>query len=52
VDFNKFRFLESTPELIKELFTVPSDCSYVSRKEGMKTLENKKKRLAFANIAT
>lgn len=52
VDFNKFKFLERSPELIQEVFSVPSDCSYVSRKEGMKTLENKKKRLAFANIAT
>ena len=52
VDFNKFSFLQSTPELIEEIFQIPSDCKYVSRKEGMKTLENKKKRLAFANLAT
>ena len=52
VDFNKFEFLKNTPEYVKEIFSVPSDCKYVSRKEGMKTLENKKKRLAFANIAT
>jgi len=31
---------------------VPTDCKYINRKEGMKTLENKKKRLAFANLAT
>ena len=52
VDFNRFSFLQSTPELVEELFSVPKDCNYISRKEGMKTLENKKKRLAFANLAT
>ncbi len=52
VDFNKFQFLNNTPEYVKEIFSVPSDCKYVSRKEGMKTLENKKKRLAIANLAT
>lgn len=52
VDFNKFSFLNNTPEYVKEIFAVPSDCKYVSRKEGMKTLENKKKRLAIANLAT
>ena len=52
VDFNKFQFLNNTPEYAKEIFSVPSDCKYVSRKEGMKTLENKKKRLAIANLAT
>jgi hypothetical protein len=52
VDFNKFSYLQNTPEFIQETFSIPSDCKYVSRKEGMKTLENKKKRLAFANLAT
>jgi hypothetical protein len=52
VDFNKFSFLENTPEFVKETFSVPTDCSYVSRKDGMKTLQNKKKRLAIANMAT
>lgn len=52
VTFNKFRYLENTPEFIKETFSVPTDCKYINRKEGMKTLENKKKRLAFANLAT
>lgn len=52
VDFNKFQFLESTPEYVKEVFAIPDDCKYVTRKEGMKTLENKKKRLAIANLGT
>jgi hypothetical protein len=52
VDFNRFKFLQNTPEFVKEIFAVPTDCRYVSRKEGMKTLENKKKRLAIANLAT
>ncbi len=52
VDFNKFEFLNNTSEYVKKIFSVPSDCNYVSRKEGMKTLENKKKRLAIANLAT
>ena len=52
VTFNKFQYLENTPEMIKETFSIPEDCKYICRKEGMKTLTNKKKRLAFANIAT
>jgi hypothetical protein len=52
VTFNKFQYLENTPEFIKETFSVPEECKYICRKEGMKTLQNKKKRLAFANLAT
>ena len=52
VTFNKFKYLETSPELIKETFSIPEDCHYICRKEGMKTLTNKKKRLAFANLAT
>lgn len=52
VDFNRFTFLTNTPEYVKEIFSVPSDCSYICRKDGMKTLQHKKKRLAFANLAT
>jgi len=52
VTFNKFRYLDNTPETIKDTFYIPSDCNYICRKDGMKTLQNKKKRLAFANLAT
>ena len=52
VTFNKFRYLDNTKEAIREIFTVPSTYTQVSRKVGMKTLTNKKKRLAFANLAT
>ena len=50
--FNKFKFLEKDPAMEAEIFAVPSDCKLVSRKEGMKTLTSKKKRLAVANLAT
>lgn len=52
VTFKKFKYLSNDEEQVKEIFKVPSDCKFVSRKEGMKTLQNKKKRLAFANLAT
>jgi hypothetical protein len=52
VTFNNFKYLENTPEFIKETFSIPDYCSYMCRKDGMKTLHNKKKRLAFANLAT
>ena len=52
--FSEFKFLppDKQSDLILELFQLPSDCKLVSRKEGMKTLESKKKRLAVANIVT
>ena len=54
--FNKFRFLDASIDMTRDpqlanLFELPSDCKFVSRKEGMKTLTCKKKRLAVANIA-
>ena len=52
VTFNKFSYLENNEQNIKEIFEIPDYCEYMCRKEGMKTLTNKKKRLAFANIAT
>ncbi len=52
VTFNSFRYLENSPENIQEIFEIPDYCKYICRKEGMKTLQNKKKRLAFANLAT
>lgn len=48
--FQKFEFLNAS-EMPKDLFAVPSECKLVARKEGMKTLTNKKKRLAVANLA-
>lgn len=38
VTFNKFSYLENSPEFIKETFSIPDDCKYICRKEGMKTL--------------
>jgi hypothetical protein len=54
VSFSEFNFLdpERTDEFILELFQIPSDCKFVSRKEGQKTLESKKKRMAVANLTT
>ena len=54
VTFGKFEFLNPTDKqaYIKETFAVPDYCKMVSRKEGMKTLTSKKKRLAVANFAT
>lgn len=50
--FNKFKFLDKDMQQAEELFKIPNDCKLVSRKEGMKTLTSKKKRLAVANLAT
>lgn len=52
VTFGNFQYLnpENREEYIKETFAVPDYCKLVSRKEGMKTLESKKKRLAVANV--
>ena len=52
VTFGNFEFLnpENKDEFIKETFQVPSYCNLVSRKEAMKTMESKKKRLAVANV--
>ena len=54
VTFGKFQYLEFPDKdaFIKETFTVPEYCNMVARKEGMKTLTSKKKRLAVANFAT
>ena len=49
VTFNKFRYLENTEEFVKETFAIPDYCKYLCRKEGMKTLQNKKKRLIKNN---
>lgn len=48
--FQKFEFLKAS-EAPKDLFSLPPECRLVARKEGMKTLTNKKKRLAVANLA-
>ncbi len=52
VTFGNFQYLKPVDEdaFVKETFTVPSECNLVSRKEAMKTLESKKKRLAVANV--
>lgn len=61
VVFNNFKYLKSDedpselvlPEntnSIKKLFKVPKGLKKMPRKEGMKTLKSKKKRLAFANF--
>ena len=50
--FNRFQFLEYTDDEFHEtMFALPDDCRFVSRKEGMKTMTSKKKRLAAANFA-
>ena len=49
--FNKFRFLPQDDSLA-ELFLLPPECKLVPRSVGMKTMQNKKKRLAVANLAT
>ena len=36
----------------KELFNIPENYARVSRMEGMKILESKKKRMAVANMIT
>ena len=52
VTFGNFQFLqpENKEQYIRETFQVPDYCRLVSRKEGMKTMESKKKRLAVANV--
>ena len=61
VMFSNFRYLKNrsssyAPILpdnannLREVFMVPDYLEKVSRKEGMKTMKNKKKRLAFANF--
>jgi len=49
VSFTKFRFLDEQ-NVEEEVFKIPSDYRHVPRKEGMKTLQSKKKRLAVANV--
>ena len=52
VTFGNFEYLQpaNREAYVKETFSVPNDCNLVSRKEAMKTLESKKKRLAVANV--
>ena len=52
VTFGNFQYLkpENKEEYIKETFQIPDYCRQVSRKEAMKTMESKKKRLAVANV--
>lgn len=50
--FQKFKFLTRDADIEAELFKIPSECKLISRKEGMKTMTSKKKRLAVANLAT
>ena len=52
VTFGNFEFLnpENREEYIKETFAIPDYCRLVSRKEAMKTMQSKKKRLAVANV--
>jgi hypothetical protein len=47
VTFGQFEFIKSPDASI---FNIPAEYAVVSRKEGMKTLESKKKRLAVANV--
>ncbi len=50
--FNKFAYINKNDKSLQDLFGLPKDCNLVSRKDGMKTLTSKKKRLAVANLAT
>ena len=49
VVFNSYRDIEAT-ENCEELFRVPAEFTKVPRREGMKTLKNKRKRMVFANL--
>ena len=49
VTFEKFKFL-NRHDNHSEVFKIPEDFKFVSRKEGMKTLTSKKKRIALANV--
>ena len=53
--FKQFQFLEDHTYAQRAnlycLFKVPSDYEIVSRKEGMKMMKNRNKRLLFANIS-
>ena len=52
VTFGHFEFLDppDRDDYIRETFQIPVDCQLVSRKEGMKTMQSRKKRLAVANV--
>ena len=52
VTFGNFEFLDppNREEYIKETFAIPDYCQLASRKEAMKTMQSKKKRLAVANV--
>ena len=49
VTFGKFKFLNRNEDYEK-VFGMPEQFKFVSRKEGMKTLTSKKKRIALANV--
>ena len=44
VTFGQFEYIREAD------FSIPMDCRMVPRKEGAKTMESKKKRLAVANV--
>ena len=51
VTFGKFQFLKGLSASNRhEIFEIPSSFKLVKRREGMKTLESKKKRMAVANV--
>ena len=49
VTFGQFEFINKDNH-DATIFEIPAEYDLVSRKEGMKTLESKKKRLAVANV--
>ena len=49
VTFGQFKFIDKDNH-DATIFDIPAEYDLVSRKEGMKTLESKKKRLAVANV--
>jgi len=51
VKFSSFQYLEGGIPNHQDIFRIPENCTPICRKEGMKTLKNKKKRLALANLA-
>ena len=52
--FSEFKFLNPPDrnQFLREMMEIPDYCNLCSRKEGMKTLTSKKKRLGMANFAT
>jgi hypothetical protein len=49
VTFVKYQKIEKEEDM-SGLFVIPEDFQMISRKEGMKTLESKKKRMVLANM--